>query len=198
MKKELDEKLTKAFPLLYADRHGDKRSTCMCWGFSCGDGWFDIIWNLSEKLEPIIRNFLKENPNLSCESCGCEKTKHYGSATPSPGRCLAIHWDPTSEEEPPGNYMACFCESYRALHPKAAQVKEKFGGLRFYMTSANDEIRELVSEAEALSYKTCEECGEPGEERDTRWIRTLCDHCHNNWEEIRKKKWEAANVEVEE
>jgi RNA polymerase-binding transcription factor DksA len=198
MKKELDEKLTRAFPLLYANRRGDKRSTAMYWGFACGDGWFDIIWNLSEKLEPIIKNLIKENPNLSCESCGCEKRRHHGSATASPGKCLAIHKDPFSEDEPPGNYWACFCDSYRSSHPKAAQVKEKFGGLRFYMTSENDEIRKLISEAEALSYETCEECGKPGEERDTRWIRTLCDHCHNNWEEIKKKKWEAAKKEGQE
>lgn len=178
MKKELDEKLTKAFPFLYADRHGDMRSTCMCWGFSCGDGWFDIIWNLSKKLEPLIRKFLKENPNLSCSTCGCEKEKHYSSATLSPGRCLAIHKDPTSKEEPPGNYRACFCDSYRSSHPRAAQVKEKYGGLRFYMTSVNDEMRNLISEAEALSRKTCESCGKPGEARKGRWLRTECDECH--------------------
>ncbi len=179
MKDDLDEKLTKAFPFLYADRHGDRRSTCMYWGFSCGDGWFDIIWNLSKKLEPLIRKFLKENPNLSCCTCGCEKKRHYGSATPSPGRCLAIHKDPTSKEEPPGNYRACFCDSYRSSHPRAAQVKEKFGGLRFYMTSADDEIRDLIAGAEALSQKTCESCGEGGLLRKSGYWSTLCDACNN-------------------
>ncbi len=190
VKEELSEKLVKAFPLLYADRHGDERSTAMCWGFSCGDGWFDIIWSLSEKLESIIRNFTKENPNLSCESCGCEKRKHYGAGTASPGRCLAVLKDPFSKEEPPANYRACFCEAYKLPRPRAAQVKEKFGGLRFYMTFQNDEIRELISEAETLSYETCEECGNPGEERDVRWVRTLCSHCYDNWEKIRIKRWE--------
>ena len=23
----------------------------MCWGFDCGDGWFDLIWNLSQAIE---------------------------------------------------------------------------------------------------------------------------------------------------
>jgi len=180
MRKELDERLTKAFPLLYADRHGDKRSTAMCWGFSCGDGWFDIIWNLSEKLELVIKDFIKDNPNLSCTACGCEKKKHYGSATPSPGRCLAIHRDPFSEEEPPGNYRACFCESYESSHPKAAQVKEKYGGLRFYMTLSNNEIRNLVTEAEVLSKKTCEFCGAEGSLRRDGWWHTLCDSCNKD------------------
>jgi len=26
----------------------------MCYGFCCGDGWFDIIWDLSQKLEQIV------------------------------------------------------------------------------------------------------------------------------------------------
>ena len=63
MRKELDEKLVSTFPLLYADRAADLRSTAMCWGFECGDGWFDILWRLSEKLEPLISAMAKENPD---------------------------------------------------------------------------------------------------------------------------------------
>jgi hypothetical protein len=56
MKKELDDKLCKEFPLLYSDRHASMQETCMCWGFCCGDGWFDLIYRLSQKLEAIIGN----------------------------------------------------------------------------------------------------------------------------------------------
>lgn len=185
MTQDLDEKLVKSFPLLYSDRNGDMRNTLMCWGFACGDGWFDIIWDFSSKIEPILRNFIKENPDLSCSHCGCKKKKHYGSKTPNPGKCQAIHVDPFSEEEPPGNYYACHCESYKSSHPRAVQVKEKFGGLRFYMSSTNDEIRDLVSNVEALSFKTCEDCGSPGTLRQTGWYRTLCDSCE---EKTKKRK----------
>lgn len=189
MKKELDEKLVKAFPLLYADRNGDKRSTAMCWGFSCRNGWFDIIWNLSEKLEAIIKEYVDNNLDLECYHCGCKKEKHYGSKTKNPGKCLAIHINPYSKECPPGNYYACHCDRYLSNHPRAAQVKEKFGGLRFYMTSGDDEIYQAISEAETLSHYTCEECGNHGKKRDLAWIRTLCDNCYNEWEEIRKKEF---------
>jgi len=190
MKEELDKSLVKSFPLLYGDRNAPMQSTAMCWGFAVGDGWFDIIWDLSSKLEPIIRKFIDDNPNLSCAGCGCSKERHKGSKTRSPGRCLAIHADPELKEDPPGNYYACFCDEYNGHYPKAVQVKEKFGGLRFYMTCGSSEIFNLVEEAETLSYKTCEECGGPGEERGGGWIRTLCNNCHENWEEIRKKKWD--------
>ena len=141
MKEELDKKLVKAFPLLYGDRNAPMQSTAMCWGFP-GDGWFDIIGDLSSKLEPIIQKFIDENQDTE-------------------------------------------------LYPKAAQVKEKYGGLRFYMTSGSDEIYDLTDKAEALSLKTCEVCGKPGEQRGGGWIHTLCDDCHENWDKIRLKRWQS-------
>lgn len=51
MTPELDKKLVKRFPVLYQDRYSPMSSTCMCWGFDHGDGWFDIIWNLSLAIE---------------------------------------------------------------------------------------------------------------------------------------------------
>lgn len=56
-----------------------------------------------------------------------------------------------------------------------AQVKEKFGGLRFYYDGGNEKIDGMVSMAEAWAGRTCEECGKPGETRSGGWIRTLCD-----------------------
>lgn len=61
---------------------------------------------------------------------------------------------------------------------QVCQVKEKFGGLRFYINDASEEVHKIISEHETLSYKICEQCGEPGEKRSGGWIRTLCDTCH--------------------
>jgi len=127
MRKELDEKLVASFPLLYSDRGAPMNQTAMCWGFDVGNGWFDLIWDLSARLEKLIFLFTLEHP----------------------------------------------AESY----PRASQVKEKFGGLRFYMTSATDEMWDLIDEAEGKSYTICEDCGQPGKERPGGWIKTLCDRC---------------------
>ena len=62
------------------------------------------------------------------------------------------------------------------------QVKEKFGGLRFYFSAPSivfDKIYDVSMLAEAESFKTCEACGEPGELR-TRpntggWVYTACE-----------------------
>jgi hypothetical protein len=56
------------------------------------------------------------------------------------------------------------------------QVKEKFGGLRFYINEGSDEIHARISKAEDLSYKTCEVTGKPGQLRtDIGWYTTLCE-----------------------
>jgi hypothetical protein len=54
------------------------------------------------------------------------------------------------------------------------QVKEKFGGLRFYIGQAKPEIFDRIHQAENQSMKICEECGEPGELYHDGWIKCLC------------------------
>lgn len=56
------------------------------------------------------------------------------------------------------------------------QIKEKFGGLRFYYDGGDDVVDGLVRMAESWAARSCEECGHPGKSRDGGWIRTLCDH----------------------
>ena len=58
------------------------------------------------------------------------------------------------------------------------QVKEKFGGLRFYVNCRNDAIRQRIEAAIQESFHTCEVCGQPGKLREDSWIKTLCDE-HN-------------------
>lgn len=62
---------------------------------------------------------------------------------------------------------------------EVCQVKEKFGGLRWYINGASKEVHHIIHKYEALSYETCEDCGEPGKERQGGWIRTLCDECNS-------------------
>jgi hypothetical protein len=65
------------------------------------------------------------------------------------------------------------------------QIKEKFGGLRFYYDGGDEYISGLVSMAETWAEHTCETCGNKGERRSGGWIRTLCDF-HENLYQSRK------------
>lgn len=56
-----------------------------------------------------------------------------------------------------------------------SQIKEKFGTLRVYTDGTDDEINGMIRMAEAMSGRTCEECGAPGELRPGGWYRTLCN-----------------------
>lgn len=61
---------------------------------------------------------------------------------------------------------------------KVNQVKEKFGGLRFYVSGANEKILSTIDLFEELSYNICERCGNEAKCRKIDgWIYTLCDSC---------------------
>ena len=78
-------------------------------------------------------------------------------------------------------------EKLNALNFKAEQIKEKFGGLRFYYCGGVEDtskkyiftdVRQLVSKAEDDSYETCECCGsKENVTSEGNWITTLCDKC---------------------
>jgi len=64
---------------------------------------------------------------------------------------------------------------------EAVQIKQKFGGLRFYVNYSNDDIDRAISIAESLSYKICEKCGSYVDKVKTvpynGWIQSLCNKC---------------------
>lgn len=62
---------------------------------------------------------------------------------------------------------------------KINQVKEKYGGLRFYTNWITETIEKAVERAEARSLKTCELCGEPGLVKAVRpyWYKCVCEKC---------------------
>ena len=63
----------------------------------------------------------------------------------------------------------------KGLDPIAMQVKEKFGGLRFYLHGADDYIFELIARAERRSLRICDVCGAGGKQLSLNgWISTRC------------------------
>lgn len=80
--------------------------------------------------------------------------------------CVLLEWHITTLPEDIRGDVNC------------AQVKEKFGGLRFYMTQETPYISGAIAMAERLSFYTCEVCGDPGKQRSGGWVRTLCNKHH--------------------
>jgi hypothetical protein len=59
------------------------------------------------------------------------------------------------------------------------QIKEKLGGLRFYVGFGQDSLHKAIAEAEKKSYEICEVCGKEGKLRKyNSWLSTRCEE-HN-------------------
>ncbi len=43
MKQELQNQLFENYPKIFRQKDLSPQETAMCWGISCGDGWFDIV-----------------------------------------------------------------------------------------------------------------------------------------------------------
>jgi len=132
MKQELQDKLFNKYPWIFRQKDLPMDQTCMCWGITTGDGWYNIIDTLCDQIQRYIQHNL-------------------------------------NKDKDPG-----------VVKVEAAQVKEKFGALRFYYTGGDEFISGLVCMTESLSRKTCETCGAPGKSEDkSGWIKTLCSGCQD-------------------
>lgn len=94
-------------------------------------------------------------------------------------------------DEMPGGWRIAFgeqmCEEIqRALNQRPqvfadtfriTQIKEKFGGLRFYTNWTTPEINEVINKYENISYSTCICCGAPAKWITKGWISPFCDKC---------------------
>lgn len=128
-----------------------------------------------------------------------EKLKENIKNNPAPGRCTSDSMDILDRMIKENGFARPICgagvgDGWLKLTEKAIialrdlgdvtidQIKEKFGGIRLYF-SCPEEKREaadaIVSALEKECWKTCEECGEPGESRRGGWTKTLCD-THSN------------------
>ena len=158
MKKELDEALCAKYPLIFKDRHADMRITAMCWGLDCGDGWYNIIDVLCGLLTSDYRHAETDYKSIK-DKLGKPRWE----------------FDKKIVTQENIDESKAKMEEEAAKVSVAVQVKEKFGGLRFYVNRATDKHWNFISFAESMSYRTCEECGAVGETYTDGWHRTLCD-----------------------
>ncbi len=175
MKRELDEQLCKIAPHLFTDRNGDMRDTCMTWGFDCGDGWYNLLADAAQKLETLVVQWIATNPYQN--EFPSWIFSRYNMHVSLQWRCysfLAI-WG--------WLLIGLGLRRPAAWWPRASQVKEKFGTLRFYMTGGTDEMYDITDEAQCKSDTICETCGQPGKLRGRGWLYTRCAPC---WKKMRK------------
>ena len=69
------------------------------------------------------------------------------------------------------------------------QIKEKFGGLRFYYSGGDDVIDGMVRMAESWASRSCETCGNRATKQTTGWIKNLCDEHFEEYETRKKERF---------
>jgi len=162
MNRHYDRYLVAKYAPMFRDRYGDMRTTAMCWGFGVGDGWFNIINTLCGTLCSEWL-FAKEQYDYLQTRMGKSK---YDFGKDHEGNTVVT-------EEDVAKARARMDEE-EAKIPVVSQVKEKFGGLRFYVHSATNEQYAYINFAESMSYRTCEVCGDKGKPNRGGWIVTRC------------------------
>lgn len=65
-----------------------------------------------------------------------------------------------------------YLDKYRIL-----DIKEKYGGLRWYDNGSPQSIHDIIHKYEDMSYRTCIVCGNPATKITTCWISPYCDKC---------------------
>ena len=180
MKQELDKLLCEKYPKMMVNRNKDMKETCMCWGFDCGEGWYNILNQLMGNIQHHI-DWKEKQHNWAVKYNEMAQAGKNGNAELFADLVAKEYADnPTIDAE----YIKKRCEEMIKnplrdvpdLIPQVTldQVKEKFGTLRFYYSGGDDYISGLVSMAESMSAVTCEECGKPGTQTQGGWIKTVC------------------------
>ena len=54
MNEKFVELLCQRYPKMMVNREKSMMETCMCWGFECGDGWFNILDQLMGSIQHHI------------------------------------------------------------------------------------------------------------------------------------------------
>ena len=175
MKQELDKLLCEKYPKMMVNRNKPMQETCMCWGFECGDGWFNILNQLMGNIQHHIdwKDKQREYARKYNEMATQAKAGNFDLFEET----MKDSIDPAYKEKRLAEIVAGDFRQVPDAIPQVTldQVKEKFGTLRFYYTGGDEYISGMVTMAEAMSGVTCEECGDPGERRGGGWIYTACD-----------------------
>jgi hypothetical protein len=140
-------------------------------GFAVGSGWYPIL----EALIGQIDSYTKWRRRMRAEDLRNQRLARKGRDAVvdkiTNGRGVSYSW----EEERINKIMVGADITPRVDYIHIEQIKEKFGGLRFYYSGGDDTIGGMVTMAEVWASQSCETCGNRGKSRNGGWIRTLCD-----------------------
>lgn len=153
-------------------------------GIECGDGWYWLLDNLMHSINQHIyyRNqYPGSNPRFKWLNNFAFKLR-----IRLPFKCYIL------------NKLGDFINRYQPMcvsKPivfEITQIKEKYGGLRFYCNGGDLYISGMIDLAESMSYTICEKCGTTKNVGQTSgWIYTCCESCYKKNKVASNLKWTA-------
>jgi hypothetical protein len=152
-------------------------------GFECGNGWYMLLDELMGEIDNHLKNVNRNNKNKFKYQWMWNLQAYLRRKYKSKSKMYAFaEW--------------IYEKSPRKKIPEVTiqidQIKEKFGGLRFYYSGGDDAIDGMTSLAESLSYKICESCGTTKNVGQTGgWIYTVCWDCLQKNERANNLEWKA-------
>jgi hypothetical protein len=160
--------LIEQYPLLFDGI--DPQEPFAHFGFECDIGWYDIIRHACHIMYGRHKDYKRQLDYT--QKCIDNFDRHLANRRT---------YDKTTSEEDILKELNTFKESYssklqEALEkmPRVAQIKEKFGTLRFYIDNGDEVANAVVTYAELMSEHICEVCGEAGRTYAMGWHKTLC------------------------
>jgi hypothetical protein len=180
MSPKLQQSLCQKYPSIFQDTGKPVQKSLMIWGICVGDGWYGIL----DALCTNIQNHIDQHNQR------CERDSQYnlmreqltqGDCTLFDTKEAAWYSDPVKRQARINQIVtepARICQT-PLQQVVAVQVKEKFGGLRFYYDGGDSYVEGLVAMAESMSYRTCDVCGNPGKTNNSGWISVRCEQ-HSN------------------
>lgn len=185
MSPELENKLVEKYPKFfeYLKEYNGDIILPMQFGIECRDGWYWLLDNLMGTIQSYIDNNSKRSRIKN-------KFLRYIQ-----DKLRRIAWKlPYKYSKYLHKYSSFIFnnakwEQYTAIEQvEASQIKEKYGGLRFYTNGHDDRIDGMIWLAESMSYSICEECGSTNNVTQTKgWIISLCESCMIKYNEDKVK-----------
>jgi len=196
MKQEFQDKIFKKYPTIFQDKDKPKTETCMCWGLSCGDGWYGVI-------DRLCHNLIKVEKEYDVKIVAEQVKEKYGTLRFYYYFELGPRW--TIKKNSILELLNKFNEYDlpRWFGKPIIKIKTAYNSSKYYFDGKNkiplhrvfqkdrdlqmyahEGVYQLISEYVALAtYMTtfvCEKCGMSGARtRQGGWVHTTCDSCES-------------------
>lgn len=183
MTPELEKQLVEKYPKIFVD------GKCVIGGSLCiGDGWNTLVdktcaviqWHIDQEQNQIESATQYNSMVVTAQGGNWELFDKYFEK-------MSATW----RDQEHKNIEFGLAKLRKVPKPVeqviAVQVKEKFGGLRFYIDGGDKYTDGVITLAESMSFSICEVCGHPGIARRGGWIRVLCDEHETEYQQKLEK-----------